>query len=285
MSRSLSAYRSTVHVSSADCFCCSWVSQAELSTHSRSTRIVPRSIYLAHQFSFYFLGEDYHGLLRSYNFDVPATKIEVRRQIEVSASGSSVSESFVSGSSVPSQSAFSASFDEPLASALSGDLRHLSPSPPVIPMYPNGPPSRAYRNAVPIRNVAAGISDGMSEGLGRLRREIGKVRSPRLAPKRDSLSAPVPLEFDEEDEDFLLPAGDGMSSLDDGLSRTTSREGALLSTPSTGIEPLPLEEEGGAAWEGWGPEDKLAVEEIEQFDDIAVGFMDEELVRPAPRRR
>lgn len=261
----------------------SWLSQAELSTYSRSTRIVPRSLYLAHQFSFYVLGEDYHGLLRSYNFDVPANKVEVRKQIEVNASGSSMSESFVSGSSLPSQSGFSTSFDE----ALSVDLRILNPSPPVLPMYPNGPPSRVYRNSIPIRNVAAGISDGMSEGLGRLRREIGKVRSPRLAPKRDSLSVAVPLEFDEEDEDFLPQgAGNSMDDRDDVASRGTSREGASISTPSTNMEPLPDEDDGDATWQGWGPEDKQAVEEIEQFDDIAVGFMDEDanLVHPIRRR-
>ena len=145
----------------------------------------------------------------------------------------------------------------------------------------------SLRSAIPIRHVAAGISDGMSEGLGRLRREIGKVRSPRLAPKRDSLSATVPLEFNEEDEDFL-PQGtsDSVDDRDDVMSRGTSREGASVSTPSTNMEPLPDEDDGDATWHGWGPEDKQAVEEIEQFDDIAVGFMDEdaELVRPVRRR-
>ncbi|EKM58747.1 uncharacterized protein PHACADRAFT_248804 [Phanerochaete carnosa HHB-10118-sp] len=275
--RTPQSWRRLAHVAKPD-----WIAQAELSTYSRSTRIVPRSLYLAHQFSFYILEEDYHGLLRSYNFDVPASKVEVRRQIEVNASGSSMSESFVSGSSLPSQSGFSTSFDE----AVSADMRMLKPSPPVLPMYPNGPP-RSYRNPIPIRNVAAGISDGMSEGLGRLRREIGKVRSPRLAPKRDSLLGLVPLEFDEEDEDFVLrvPASNA-DDRDDTMSRGTSREGASLSTPSTNIEPLPAEDDEDAVWEGWGPEDKQAVEEIEQFDDIAVGFMDEdtELVQPVRRR-
>lgn len=259
-----------------------WLAQAELSTHSRCTRILPRSVYLAHQFAFYTLGEDYHGLLRTYNFDVPAIKVEVRRQIEVNASGTSMSESFVSGSSLPSQSGFSTSFDE----AVSVDMRTLKPSPPVLPMYPNGPPSRSYRNSIPIRNVAAGISDGMTEGLGRLRREIGKVRSPRLAPKGDSLSTSVPLEFDEEDEDFM-PQGLASSGdeNEDALSRGTSREAASLSTPSTNIEPLPAEEDGDALWEGWGPEDKQAVEEVEQFDDIAVGFLDEDAGLAQPIRR
>ncbi|KAI0084206.1 hypothetical protein BDY19DRAFT_997921 [Irpex rosettiformis] len=259
-----------------------WLAQAELSTCSRSPRLVPRSIYLKHQFSFFYLGEDYHALLRSHHLDVPATKVEVRRQVEVSGSGAGTGESFVSGSSLPSHAGYSSSFDEPLASALSAELRSTNPSPPVIPMYPNGPISRSLRPAIPIRNVAAGISDGMSEGLGRLRREIGKVRSPRLVPRSgDSVSASVPLEFDEEDEDFTaldIPA-QGRDS------RATSREAASLSTPSTGIEPLPADNEGDVSWEGWSNEDKQAVDEVEQFDDIGVGYMDEEWPRATAHPR
>ena len=63
----------------------SWLSRAELSTCSPSPRILPRLIYLSHQFSFYALGEDYHALVRSAHLDVPASKIEVRKTIEVSA--------------------------------------------------------------------------------------------------------------------------------------------------------------------------------------------------------
>jgi hypothetical protein len=214
--------------------------------------------------------------------DIPATKVEVRRQVEVSASGAGTSESFVSGSSLPSHSALPSSFDEPLASALSAELRNDRSSPPVIPMYPNGPTSRSLRPAIPIRNVAAGISDGMSEGLGRLRREIGKVRSPRLIPRSgDSVSTSVPLEFDEEDEDFL-PLDIQTQGRD---SRATSREGASVSTPSTDIEPLPHDREGDLSWDGWSNEDKQAVDEVEQFDDIGVGYMDEEWPHATIRTR
>lgn len=262
-------------------FSSSWLAQAELSTCSRSTRLIPRTIYLAHQFSFFYLGEDYHALLRSHHLDVPAMKVEVRRQIEVSASGAGTGESFVSGSSLPSHAGFPSSFDEPLASALSGELRSSNPSPPVIPMYPNGPISRSHRPAIPIRNVAVGISDGMTESLGRLRREIGKVRSPRLLPRGDSVSASVPLEFDEEDEDFL-----SLDATTQGRdSRATSQEGASVSTPSTGIEPLPVEHEGDTSWEGWSNEDKQAVDDLEQFDDIGVGYMDEEWPHATLRSR
>ncbi|KAI9069024.1 hypothetical protein FKP32DRAFT_1641461, partial [Trametes sanguinea] len=56
-----------------------WLSRAELSTFSSSPRVLPRLIYLTHQFSFHILGEDYHALIRSAHLDVPSTKVEVRK--------------------------------------------------------------------------------------------------------------------------------------------------------------------------------------------------------------
>jgi hypothetical protein len=131
----------------------------------------------------------------------------------------------------------------------------------------------------------AGIGDGVSEGLGRLRRDFHKVRSPQLVPRSDSsLSGPVPLEFDEEDEDFLskdsaaleIPGGEGTTS------REASRDGgasaadsALIVTPGSSSTHQLLDADvvgtvDEEIWHGWDQEDKLAVEEAEQFDDIAV---------------
>lgn len=56
--------------------------------------------------------------------------------------------------------------------------------------------------------MAAGIGDGVSEGLGRIRREMNRVRSPQLLPRSEDSSMSVPLEFDEEDEDFLVRDND-----------------------------------------------------------------------------
>jgi hypothetical protein len=103
-----------------------------------------------------------------------------------------------------------------------------------------------------------------------------KVRSPRLGPRPD-MPGSVPLEFDEEDEDFLdydnrLGAQGG-----DSISRSTSRgedgSAASVSTPSTGA--IPLDNVADDLWHRWSAEDKLIVDEAEQFDDI-VGFLDEE---------
>ena len=288
-----------------------WLSRAELSTFSPSPRVLPRLIYLSHQFSFHALGEDYHALIRSAHFDrVPSTVIEVRKPIEVSAFASGDSDAFVQGMPAHSLthshhtiSRAASSFDEPLASALTAPLHPLNPSPPVLPMLPNGAP-KSRIGAIPIRQVAAGIQDGMSEGLGRIRREFGKARSPRLAARRDDAASSVPLEFDEEDEDFLgkdgappvdvphaFGAGAGVEAEAEAEADVVSRSAStstgtgtgVVSTPSTtNMEPLPAEPGTGIgegeedAWSGWGLEEQQAVEDAERFDDITVGFMDEE---------
>ncbi|KAI8984805.1 hypothetical protein BD414DRAFT_66054 [Trametes punicea] len=306
-----------------------WLSRAELSTFSTSPRVLPRLIYLSHQFAFHVLGEDYHALIRGAHLDVPSTKIEVRKPVEVSAFATAGdSDAFVQGHSSPhSLGGVPSSFDEPLASALSAPLHPLHPSPPVLPMLPNGTPGssgpKSFINAIPIRHVAAGISDGMSEGLGRIRRELGRARrsshsqsqsqSPRPSSDPVTMAAPsVPLEFDEEDEleDFTRHAVDDIADADayteaDVISRSTSvgmgigisvgatqaevevessiaagsaesGQSASVSTPSTTIEPLPADHDGELLRQGWGPEDQQAVEDAERFDDITVGFLDEE---------
>jgi hypothetical protein len=69
----------------------------------------------------------------------------------------------------------SSSFDEPLSSAMTS-VGYPS-SPPVIPM--------SFKNSIPTQRAAAGLSDGMTKGFARVRREIGRVRSPRLTAQHD----------------------------------------------------------------------------------------------------
>ncbi|KAJ7691409.1 hypothetical protein B0H17DRAFT_561363 [Mycena rosella] len=252
-----------------------WLAQAELSTFSPAPHALPRSIYLMHQLSFHTLGEDYHALIRRYQFAIGGAKIDVRREVEVSAfagAGGAGGEAFVEGfaSSSPRairrRSRASSSFDEPLASALAG--AHYARPPPVLPMLPNGSPSSAAASfpfrtaALPVRAVA----DGVAEGLGRLRREMRQQRQHRQkqlarSPKGgDDVETSVPLAFDEEDEDFAMPpgaaGGDDDVFLrvhadredDDALSATTSRNGdsvASVSTPATSAHAL--DEEGAGA--------------------------------------
>jgi hypothetical protein len=191
-------------------------------------------------------------------------------------------------------------------------------------MYPNGMSSgkpKSFRNSIPIRTMA-GIGDGVTEGIGRIRREMNKVRSPPLLPRPDSSmsSGPVPLEFDEEDEDFLIrDVQDDDGSLkvhrhrdETSTSRGTSREGggtSAESTSSLGLDTpvdasiihhhLPLVDDDDdmsdvvgtldeEIWSSsaWDQQDASAIDEAEQFDNIStVGYVDEELVqqaRPSP---
>lgn len=203
------------------------------------------------------------------------------------------------------------SFDDSLASAMSGGLYYTGSTPPVIPMFPNGVPkarSGSFKASIPIRNVASGLTEGVQEGFGRLRREINKVRSPQLRPRSEgNASSSVPLEFNEEDEVFLdnddvndndndhdriSPERDRDSTTTSGgtsTSRGGADSGASVSTPSTTNNNLPLvgsemlgivDGDDG----GWAQEDVEAVEEAERYDEIsAAGFMDEEVPVRMPK--
>ncbi|KAH9974735.1 hypothetical protein BGW80DRAFT_1159295, partial [Lactifluus volemus] len=54
----------------------SWLSFAELRTSLQSPLVLPRSLYLSHQFSFHALNDDYHGRLRRFQLDTLGPKIE-----------------------------------------------------------------------------------------------------------------------------------------------------------------------------------------------------------------
>ncbi|KAI9453818.1 hypothetical protein F5148DRAFT_456920 [Russula earlei] len=243
-----------------------WLSFAELRTCSQSPQVLPRSLYLSHQFFFHTLGDDYHGRLRRFQLDALGPKIEVRKEVEISAYAAGVGEAFIHGSHDPTR--ISSSFDEPLSSAMTSGLEYPS-SPPIIPMFPNGTPG-SFKNSIPIQRVAAGLSDGMTEGFARVRREIGRVRSPQLV--HHNVTAGVPLEFGEEDEDFALSyGGDGGISppRDDGGS-------ASVSTPSSGLD-AGDQKVGNSAWRDWDVEAPNGDDMEEQFQEFSVvGFMDEE---------
>jgi hypothetical protein len=61
-------------------------------------------------------------------------------------------------------------------------------------------------------------------------------------------------------------------AVDDNTSRGGDATDPSIDTPPTDAE---LCDEGTELWHGWTEEDKLAVDEAEQFDDV-VGFLDEE---------
>ncbi|KAJ7658132.1 hypothetical protein DFH06DRAFT_1196129 [Mycena polygramma] len=296
------------------CVCTAGSSKRSFSAFTSTPRVLPRGIYLSHQFAFYLLGEDCHALIRRYQFALGGVKIDVWREVEVSAfalgPGSGMGgEAFVEGYDSSSPHAIrhrtrtSSSFDAPLASALAGThYRNARPSPMLL-MLPNGLPA-SFRSSMPVRAVA-GLGQGVAQGLGRLRRdsEMRHQRQKQLAPTQprmggDDVEASVPLQFDEEDEGLRCQQLGGEDVFmrvradrrdDDALSATTSRNGeesvVSASAPATSAraledeEPIVLDSEGCAEgeWHGWATEDKLAVDEGERFDDISVlGFLDKE---------
>jgi len=144
-------------------------------------------------------------------------------------------------------------FDEPLASAIHA---RLDPAPlrrGVLPSYPNGLHSGpGWRDAaVPLRHAAAGISDGVGEGIGRLRREIGKVaRSPRKGDNPGSSS----LSFDETDTLEVRPH-------EPSRQVSGNEDAATLD-----------------AWDEWHEDVEQEVAEYEAFESLGgvVGEMDED---------
>jgi hypothetical protein len=263
----------------------SWLAQAELSTFSASPRVLPRSIYLSRQFSFHALEGDYHALVRRFRLDIlNGTRLTVRKEIPVNAytgSGTGV-EPFVQEFQSAPQDVRRApsSFDEPLASALSGDLDHSLPSSPVLPMLPNGQP-RSFKGSVPIRAVAAGaglIGDGVSEGFGRIR----KRASARMVRSSVPEGRAVSLEFGEEEEgeDF---AGEEMGILRRSESVSVSGTSMSISTPSTTGEAVRVLDPDDFdaseyVWNAWGATDGGGGLDrtVGQDDVSAVGLLDEE---------
>lgn len=268
------------------------LAHAELSTFSRQPEIVPRSVYLSHQFFFYTLGEDYHALIRRHHLTVTGDKMEVRREVEPSTYtsgagpssgtvGSGLDEVFIAGTrGGPDPNRAASSLDEPLASAMTSGL-DAPPGVPSIPMFPNGGAGRprSFGAGLPIRS----LKEGVGGGLDKLRREMYRVRSPT-----------------RELEHGVIVDGEG-DSISPG-SRVSCISGVSLQTPSThgiseeantvsgigdpGVDEGENEGGGQTTWRGWdwAEEDKRAVDEAEQFDDV-LGFMDEDQTPSAQRRQ
>ncbi|KAG6334341.1 hypothetical protein ID866_4753 [Astraeus odoratus] len=272
------------------------LAHAELSTFSRHAEIVPRSMYLSHQFLFYTLGEDYHALIRRHHLGITGDRITVRREVEPNAQmgitspnestglGRGNDELFVTGTpGGPDPHRTASSLDEPLANAMTSGLDAPAVV-PRIPMFPNGTPGRprSFGSALPIKS----LKEGVGEGLGKLRREIYRVRSPKCEHEQEGQIVRNCLGSDR--------AGDSGGS---GISGAT---GVSLSTPPTGTDILAASGDPGVlgtivgldegesdqenvkgAWQGWdwAEEDKRAIDEAEQFDDV-LGFMDEDQHMP-----
>lgn len=174
-------------------------------------------------------------------------------------------------------------------------MGYMDSTPVVLPMFPNGTPG-SYRTGAyaPIRNIAAGLGEGVTGGFGRLKRGVGRTRrsggSGDGASARDATQpSGVPLEFEDDADDDFEPIRQGSARRDDdGLSHGTSTSTGDGSTGGPALPPTPppthgalprvdsMDEEG--TWTGWDAEDAQAVDDQEQFNDLILGVMDEEQV-------
>jgi len=197
----------------------------------------------------------------------------VRKEVEIRTSAWNIA-TFAEGfSSALDTQRDPSSFDEPISSAISGSFDN-SNIPRILPMYPNGLPGanvKSLRNTIPIRAIS-GLGDGVSEGFGRIRKEMHRVRSPTVALRSDIST--VPLEFDEEE--FLEQHGEMLLDTS-GIKPTSSH-----TLSNNNISPKILDGDvvgkvDEELFDGWDVEDKQAIDELEQFQDIAAaGYLVEE---------
>lgn len=236
--------------------------------------MLPGSIYLAHQFSFHAFTDDWQAPLHRGLLDLPSTKLEVRPEVRANLVMSDTAgvkterndtESFVQDSSITGSP-----FDEPLSTAIHARLEPTPIQPPVLPSYPNGlqPHPGSWRDAaVPLRHAAVGLSEGVGEGLGRIRRELGKVaKHPRRSTrKRDSLT------FGEKDTVSSVAEAGCPEQTQQGDSPVES--GSTASTTNVATEATDT-------WDEWREmevaDDVAEYEAFETFGLGVVGEMDED---------
>ncbi|KAG8739952.1 hypothetical protein FRC10_004951 [Ceratobasidium sp. 414] len=260
-----------------------WLAQAEITTCTRSTKLLSGPIYLSHQFVFMGLCLDWQALLQQSHLSLPATKIVVRREVSARAIAQTGSDGAFLGSGAEDTFVASSSLDAPLASALTGSISPESAS-QQIPSYPNaysGGRGTSWKD--PVKRLSH-LSDGIGQGLGSFRREIGRVERRVRSPT--SPTAPVmpgiKLEFDdndalfEADEDLPPREGEGVAGLrasreDDGSRSAESNTGSV---PSTVPDMPPIATPDLDDWVGDGglsgeeAEYSRAREEDSRFDDL-----------------
>ncbi|KAG8947250.1 hypothetical protein FRC03_001135 [Tulasnella sp. 419] len=266
-----------------------WLSQAELSTTSKSPRILPPSIYLSHQFNFYGLAnQDYVPLLLKAQFDLPIAPLKVRKQVEITPSPRSraeelhygghkgfmeIAESFDNETSLGREPS---SFDEPLASAIHTKFEPEKPLEPVIPMYPNaGGGDGGGRSWIP-EGVPIGVGvvrRTVIEGIEGMMREVKKKQQQSQQQQRAKNQVAEGLIFDEEDREiFVKDEGVDHTGSTPSMSDTTN-----VTSPSYNNQPLGSSsvEDEGDKWRVEPEEEDAyvkAVEEEQRFDDLE-GFM------------
>ncbi|KAG8690414.1 hypothetical protein FRC08_010539 [Ceratobasidium sp. 394] len=258
-----------------------WLAQAEITTCTRSTKLLSGPIYLSHQFTFMSLCQDWQALLQQAHLSLPATKIAVRREVSARAIAQTGSDGAFLGSGTDDTFVTSSSLDAPWASALSASISPESAS-QQIPSYPNAYSGGSATWKDPAKRLSH-LSDGISQGLGSFRREIGKVERCVRSPTSPTTPAVpgIKLGFDDNDALFEadedLPPREGEAGLrasreDDGSRSAESNTGSVPSTVPDMARILTPDLGEWVGEEGLGGEEAVysrAREEDSHFDDLA----------------
>ncbi|CUA74751.1 Breast carcinoma-amplified sequence 3 homolog [Rhizoctonia solani] len=274
-----------------------WLAQAEILTCTRSLKLLSGPIYLSHHFAFFSLDRDWETPLGMFHFNLPATKITVRREVSARPIADSGSEGAFLGSGTDDMFAASSSLDKTLHTAITGSLS-LASKTKQVPSFPN-----AYSGG-------KGTSWNDPREIGKVRPSSGsgerRVQSPKAPSPAVEATLGTKLEFDDNalfeiDED--LPnidepvEGDGIDepvvggglrpSREDDTSR--SAESGSGSVPSTVADMTMLtspEIAGDCPGDGdsFGEEEEEYIQaraEDDRFHDLVAGLTDEE--EEAPR--
>lgn len=176
-----------------------------------------------------------------------------------------------SGSSV-----LGTSFEKPIASAIHTNLEAQS-APSVIPSFPNAyNPGSSWRG--PVRTVAAGVADGVTEGIGLIKREVRKARRVSQQGRHQATAPSLVFEEDEEEDEAFANRD---ASRQEDVARSPASGWA---TPATSANVSLADQQQTVivfddTWGGERDDDEItkALDEEAKFDDLGVpGFMLEE---------
>ncbi|QRV90460.1 hypothetical protein RhiJN_18478 [Ceratobasidium sp. AG-Ba] len=261
-----------------------WLAQAEITTCTRSLKLLPGPIYLSHQFAFFSLCQDWQALLQQSHLNLPDMKITVRREVSARAIAETGSEGAFLGYGVEDAS-LGSPLDATLASALGGSISPESAS-PQIPSYPNaysGGRGASWKD--PVKRLSH-LSDGINQGIGSIRREMGKVERRVRSPTSPTtpLVPGIKLEFDDDDAIFEadedLPTRESEGDVPAGLrasredNSSRSAESNTGSVPSTVPDMVPVATPDLGEWaedEGLSEEEadySHAKEEDAHFEEL-----------------
>ncbi|WVR08661.1 hypothetical protein IAU60_005719 [Kwoniella sp. DSM 27419] len=217
------------------------LARAEIRTHSDSTRLLPSSIYLSRQVDFFVARPiDDFSPLSMLDVEARQGRLVFRQEVEARPSLAEVK-----------------SFDEPILSAMHAVIEKRPQ--PQIPGLPNGQPgTRRWPSSIPIRNVTAGLN----EGVGRVRREYARAQRVR-SKRRGAAGVEQGLSSLSFEEDSVL------ASLSSDEAESSPSSAAL---PTTNTDPSE-DDEWSAEWE---EEYRKAVEDDGPPDELVLGLMDEE---------